>query len=354
MHPLLARQELGIGQRWEMRHRALDPPRSWSFAFRQMEGTVLLLGGLSSAGLGAAGKIACRRRRLPPAAAAPPPTTADRGLLAVGVCGTRLLASAAQAAGGECARCIAHVAACCTAAAWTRTLCPPNVLAGARLHLLATKLPPRFCLLRPHLPQCLPEEAANDLLRRLLQQRRLGAPQLALFRHCATVVDLSSAAVGAAWLAELGACSALRELRLARCNRLRNAHLQPLAALAPTLQSLDLSGCPGLSSAALAAHLAPLTALRRLDVSGTALASPGLASLAAALTALTSLRADCTAVDDACCQAVGGCLLALRQLGMAGSSVGDAGVQHLEQLQHLTDLDLGRTLVGGCGLRAGP
>lgn len=67
-------------------------------------------------------------------------------------------------------------------------------------------LPAAHCMC--HIPlQYLPDEGANALLAGLLAQRRLEAPQLELFQHSASVVEVDGEAVrgsvGADWLAYL-------------------------------------------------------------------------------------------------------------------------------------------------------
>lgn len=197
--------------------------------------------------------------------------------------------------------------------------------------------------------QCLPEEAANELLRRLLEQRRVGAPQLELFRFCATSVHLAGPAITPAWLAYLGDYPALRELRLERCPRLRDEHLRHLQTLAPTLQTLSLSGCGGLGGGA-GGPLAALTRLRALDLSGTSVGEGALLQCLPALPGLTSLSlADVAAASDAVCEAAGGALSGLQRLVLSATAVGDAGVSHLERLSRLTALDLSLTQVGAGG-----
>lgn len=55
-------------------------------------------------------------------------------------------------------------------------------------------------------PQWLPEEAANALLAGLLAEQRVQAPQLALFEHSVTVMEVDGSkvpSVGADWLSYL-------------------------------------------------------------------------------------------------------------------------------------------------------
>ncbi|KAL4425767.1 hypothetical protein ABPG75_009783 [Micractinium tetrahymenae] len=190
----------------------------------------------------------------------------------------------------------------------------------------------------------LPDVVANELLRRLLQQRRVSPPQLELFQHCVTSVELAGSSITGPWLAYLGAFSSLQVLRLRRCTKLRDGHVQHLAALAPALQELDLGGCSGLGDGAAAALLS-LTSLRSLDLSGTNLGPDSIRSLCPALTELTHLNLADVPADDACCEAAGAHLPSLASLNLAGTAVGDVGMAHLEPLRSLTALDLSFTQV---------
>jgi hypothetical protein len=123
----------------------------------------------------------------------------------------------------------------------------------------------------------------------------------------------------------------LEELSITSAYRLKDAHLAPLAARAPTLCALSLRGCSGVGakgsrpSDAVAA-LCALTRLRRLDLSHTGFSGGGsqqapqsgrlqLRELAAALPGLTSL-------------------------GLAGLQLDAAACAGLERLYGLRDLDL--------------
>ena len=190
---------------------------------------------------------------------------------------------------------------------------------------------------------CLPDHLANELLRHLLEQRRVLPPQLELFRRCVTAVTLTGGPdVRGATLSYVGAFEALAELRLQRCTKLRDGHLQHLAPLAPTLSLLDLGGCAGLSDCA-ADTLLLLTQLRSLNLSGTGLHAPALTQLSC-LAQLTSLDLAELPADDATCAALAGSLRQLQHLRLSGChAVTDAGVGYLEQLAALTSLDLSYT-----------
>lgn len=191
--------------------------------------------------------------------------------------------------------------------------------------------------------QCLPEEAANELLRALVEQRRITPPQLELFRHSATSVHLTGSAISPAWLAALGTFTALHELRLQRCTKLRDTALQQLAPLGPQLQVLDLQGCSGLGDGAAAA-LVQLTQLVELNLSSTGLGPAAVASIVPALTRLTALDLADLPVDDSCCTALSR-LPQLRRLRLASTAVGDDGMGALEALASLTSLDVSFTEV---------
>ncbi|KAI7844350.1 hypothetical protein COHA_002148 [Chlorella ohadii] len=190
---------------------------------------------------------------------------------------------------------------------------------------------------------CLPEGPANELLQALLEQRRIAPPQLELFRHSATSVCLSGPAINPAWLAALGSFSALHELRLQRCTKLRDAALQQLVPLAPGLRVLDLQGCTGLSDGAAAA-LAQLTSLVDLSLAGTGMGEAAVAHIVPALTQLTALDLGDLPLGDSCCAALAG-LPQLRRLRLASTAVGDGGMGALEVLPALTSLDVSFTEV---------
>ncbi len=198
--------------------------------------------------------------------------------------------------------------------------------------------------------QCLPEGPANELLQALLEQRRIAPPQLELFRHSATSVCLSGPAINPAWLAALGSFSALHELRLQRCTKLRDAAVQQLVPLAPGLRVLDLQGCTGLSDGAAAA-LAQLTSLVDLSLAGTGMGEAAVAHIVPALTQLTALDLGDLPLGDSCCAALAG-LPQLRRLRLASTAVGDGGMGALEVLPALTSLDVSftevRTLLVRC------
>ena len=203
-------------------------------------------------------------------------------------------------------------------------------------------------------PQCLPEEAANELLQTLLEQRRITPPQLELFRHSATSVRLGGPSITPAWLAALGSFSALHELRLQRCTKLRDAALKQLVPLAPHLRVLDLQGCSGLGDAA-AVILAQMAQLVDLNLAGTGLGAAAVAHLVPALTQLTALDLSDLPVDDSCCTALAG-LTQLRRLRLASTAVGDGGMGALEALPALTSLDVSFTEVrpGTVRFESGP
>lgn len=199
------------------------------------------------------------------------------------------------------------------------------------------------CRYRPVL-QCLPDVVANELLHRLLQQRRVSPPQLELFQYCVTRVELAGGSITGPWLAYLAGFPSLQVLHLRSCTKLRDKHAQHLAALAPSLQELDLAGCSGLGDDTAAALLC-LTSLNSLDLSATSLGPGSIRSLCSALTGLTHLSLADLLADDACCDAMGARLPSLASLNLAGTAVGDAGMVHLEQLRSLTALDLSHTQV---------
>jgi hypothetical protein len=184
---------------------------------------------------------------------------------------------------------------------------------------------------------------ANLLLRRLLEGRSITAPQLELFQHCVSDVHLSGPTIKGSWLAHLSGFAAVTSLRLTRCTKLRDAHLQHLVHLAPTLETLGLAGCSGLTDGALQ-HIQHLTALRSLDLTDTALGD-GLAAILPCLARITSL--DVTGVrafTDVACAAAGQLPL-LQRLCLHGTAVTGAGMAALCGLQGLQYLDVSWTAV---------
>jgi hypothetical protein len=62
-----------------------------------------------------------------------------------------------------------------------------------------------FCKILVWFGQALPDVAANSLLSYLLSQRRISAPQLALFESCVTSMRLNaSCGTGTEWLSYVG------------------------------------------------------------------------------------------------------------------------------------------------------
>ncbi|GBF91899.1 hypothetical protein Rsub_05004 [Raphidocelis subcapitata] len=204
----------------------------------------------------------------------------------------------------------------------------------------------------------LPPDLANELLRRLLARRAFdgAAHRLERFAGCVTRAELAGDRLGPApaqALAWLASFRHLSELAISDAPRLRDAHLAPLAALAPTLRSLSLRGCAGVlasrrGAAAAAEALSGLTALRRLDLShcggAAAAGQPRLAplQLLPALRGLTSLSLAGLQLDDAACAGLGDAACAgLRELDLSESNLSAAFLEGaLGALTGLTSLRL--------------
>ncbi len=94
-------------------------------------------------------------------------------------------------------------------------------------------------------------------------------------------------------------------------------------------------------------HLGKLTALQRLDLSGTQVTDASLQDTLGKLTALKSLDLSGTKVTDASLKDTLGKLTALQQLGLWGTQITDASLKdNLGKLSALQQLDLSRTKVG--------
>eukprot|EP00887_Chlorella_sp_A99_P001005 scaffold5.g1005.t1 len=191
---------------------------------------------------------------------------------------------------------------------------------------------------RRHLA-CLPEEAANALLADLLRQQRIDPPHLELFRWCVTAVRLTGPSVDGEWMSYLFGFRALHELSLAKCCRLRDAHLGELAVLAPTLRMLSLEGCQGVTPRSADA-LAQLTGLLDLNLTDTHVGA--VAGKLGGMSRLASLCLGGLPTRDADCVVLAR-MTGLQRLVLWGSDVTDAGVAQLTTLNQLTSLDLSLT-----------
>lgn len=119
----------------------------------------------------------------------------------------------------------------------------------------------------------------------------------------------------------------LQELALENINRLKDAHLAPLAALSTTLRSLSLSACINIGAAKASAPTAVaalrnLTALRHLDLSQSGFGPQRLRllDLQPALTGLTSLSLAGLQLDDASCSGLEA-LTNLRSLDLSDATI---------------------------------
>ncbi|KAI8473302.1 MAG: hypothetical protein J3K34DRAFT_519137 [Monoraphidium minutum] len=205
----------------------------------------------------------------------------------------------------------------------------------------------------------LPPDLANQLLAALVARRAFdSAPQLLdRFAGCATAVDIDarrrepgvSPAQLIAWLASF---RHLESLRLENSRWLRDAHLAPLAALAPSLRALSLRGCSALGAtkgAPAVATLARLTRLESLDLSQTGLRPQQLrlGALAPSLARLTSLSLGGLQLDDASVAGVEALATTLRSLDLSDAVISLSFVEGaLGALTALTRLQLGWCLSG--------
>jgi hypothetical protein len=178
--------------------------------------------------------------------------------------------------------------------------------------------------------------------------------------HGLTYLGLSGTGVSDCGLASVAELASLRE------------GLRHLAGN-PVLETLDLFGCVGLRSEALAvlrqygslaelrlgrcgmvadgamAHLRPLVGLAGLSLEGLEVSDAGMLYLMD-LTALSRLDVAWTQIGDAGVARIGN-LRNLRELSLAGTRMTDAGLTYLTRLPDLADLDLSNTGVTDAGLR---
>lgn len=124
-----------------------------------------------------------------------------------------------------------------------------------------------------------------------------------------------------------------------------DAGLEHLAGLT-RLWSLDLTGSQVTDAGLI--HLIGLTKLSDLNLSGTQVTDAGLDHLEG-LTRLESLDLTGTQVTDAGLKHIEG-LTNLKVLNLSGTQVSDAGLVHVEGLTNLSDFNLTGTQVTGTGL----
>lgn len=159
------------------------------------------------------------------------------------------------------------------------------------------------------------------------------------------------------WLRSVGAKNGNRDyttadlkkvisLRLAVNQKVDDAALAEHVAKLTSLQSLNLDATR-VTDAGLA-HLAPLTNLRRLDLGSLkGITGEGMAHLAA-LSELESLSLQQSGIVDRDLARVADALPHLRKLSLAWLPV-DSGLEYLEELEHLEDLDLFHAKVTDAG-----
>ena len=186
-----------------------------------------------------------------------------------------------------------------------------------------------------------------------------------------TYLGLSGTGVSDCGLASLSEVTSLRHLNLSG-TEITGEGLRHLSGN-PVLETLDLFGCVGLRSEALAvlrqfsslaelrlgrcglvadsamAHLRPLVGLVTLSLEGLEISDTGMLYLMD-LTALSRLDVAWTQIGDAGVARIGN-LRNLRDLSLAGTRMTDAGLSYLTHLPDLADLDLSNTGVTDAGLR---
>ena len=143
-------------------------------------------------------------------------------------------------------------------------------------------------------------------------------------------------------LERLAPLSGISEMRLHQ-TRLPGNTLAPFTKL----KYLDLSHNRFFDDRGLV-HVARMTGLRKLYLTGTSITDEGLRHLSG-LMDLTELALDGTGISDAGLAHLAG-LTNLRRLNLQGSTVTDSGLAHLACMARLEELTLYRTKVSNAGL----
>ncbi|WOH14885.1 hypothetical protein DCAR_0934413 [Daucus carota subsp. sativus] len=188
----------------------------------------------------------------------------------------------------------------------------------------------------------LPSHLAESLILRLVRRRLMFPSLLEVFKNTLEKIDLSGqTSVDLEWMAYLGAFPHLQSLNLAGCPKISSSAIWPLAGM-KNLKMLNLSRCPKITDSGIK-HLLSIPTLEELSISQTGVTSEGVLLLRS-LKNLTMLDLGGLSVTDlALCSLQ--VLTKLQYLDLWGSEISNKGASVLGMFPNLIFLNLAWTKV---------